>query len=129
MLLKATEKNLLSQKTREVTNFETNRVSHKCSISLRSNSEDTNRKCFWNLISWKNRLSMSTLNYTGQSNLGEPIWFTNILDRGSVDRISLDRISWSKVSNNLGVWLNYRSTAKIHQFFFGSWSKVLIMVF
>ena len=27
------------------------------------------------------------------------------------------------------VILNFRSTAKIHQFFFGNWSKVLIMVF
>jgi hypothetical protein len=73
-------------------------------------------------------------------------------DRGSLDRISLDRISWSKVSNNLGVWsnysinwlkrtdgfwqlieilimsfwviLNFRSSAKIRRFFFGSWSKV-----
>ena len=72
----------------------------------------------------------------------------------SLDRISLDRITWSKVSNNLGVWsklcfftwsnylrlfswskvllmsfwviLNFRSTAKIHRFFFGSWSNVLL---
>ena len=84
---------------------------------------------------------------------------SSFLGEWSLDRISLDIFSWSKFSVKLGVWLKlffflvswsnftwsfqlmesskngilaikkFQSSAKICKLFFGSWLKVLIMVF